>query len=49
MGLFVFRECGKLMYRNRFPPSLKGIVYRRYVRSVILYGSEEWSMIGIEI
>ena len=31
------RECGELLNGRRFPPKLKGAVYRSYVRLAILY------------
>ena len=40
VGWVRFRECGKLLLRNRFP--LK--IYRCCVRSLILYGSEAWCL-----
>ena len=33
------RECGELLH-GKFPPKLKGDVYRGYVRPTILYGSK---------
>ena len=39
---FKFRECGKLIYGRRIPLRMKGAVYRRYVRLVIVYRSEAW-------
>ena len=39
-----FRECGQLLYGRRFPLRLTGAVYKSYVRSVILYGSEAWCL-----
>ena len=38
------RECGELLYRRRFSLTLKGAVYKSYVRPVILYGSEVWCL-----
>ena len=39
-----FRKCGELLHGNRFPLKIKGKVYRRCVRSAILYGSEAWCL-----
>ena len=39
-GWVKFMECSELLYGRRFPLRLKGAVYKRYVRPVILYGSE---------
>ena len=38
------RECGELLCGRRFPLKLKAAVYKSYVRSVILYGSEAWCL-----
>ena len=48
-GWVKYRECGKLLYRRRFPLRLKGAVYESYVRPVILYGSEAWCLRESEI
>ena len=32
------------MFGNRFPLRMKSKVYRCYIRSAILYGSETWSL-----
>ena len=37
-------ECGELMYGRKFPIKLTGAVYKSYVRSEILYGSEAWCL-----
>ena len=43
------RECSELLYGRRFPLWLKGVVYKRYVRPAILYGSEEvWKKVRWE-
>ena len=42
IGWVRFRECGELLFGNRFPLKMKGKVYRCCVRSAILYGSETW-------
>ena len=34
------RKCGEFVYDRRFPPKLKGAVYKSYVRPAIQYGSE---------
>ena len=39
-GWAKFRECVELLYGRRFPPMLKGAVYKSYVSSSILYVSE---------
>ena len=41
-GWVKLRECSELLYGRRFPPKLKGAVYKCYVRSAILHGSEVW-------
>ena len=41
-GWVKFRECGELLYGRRFPLKMKGAVYKSYVRSAILCGSEAW-------
>ena len=40
ISLARFRECGKLLVGNRFPLKIKGKIYRFYVKSPILCGSE---------
>ena len=44
IGWVRFRKCGELLLRNRVPLKTKGKVYRCYVRSAILYGSEAWCL-----
>ena len=44
IGLVRFRECGELLFGNRFPLKMKDKVYRCCVRSAILYGSETWCL-----
>ena len=44
LGWIEFREYGNLLYAGRFPLMLKVAVYRSYVRSAILYGSEAWCL-----
>ena len=36
-GLVKLRECRELMYGKGFPLSLRGAVYKNYVRLAILY------------
>ena len=43
-GRVKFMECGELLYDRRFPERLKVAVYKRYVRPVLLYGSEAWCL-----
>ena len=40
-----FRECSELLCGRRFPIDLKVAVYKSYVRTAILYGSEAWCLI----
>ena len=40
LGWVKFRECGELLHGKRFSLRLKGRVYRSYIRTVMLYGSE---------
>ena len=42
IGWVRFRKCGELLLGNRFPLKMKSKVYRCYVRSAILYGSDAW-------
>ena len=44
IGWVRFRESGELLLGSRFPLRMKDKVYRCYVRSVILYGSEAWCL-----
>ena len=37
-----FRECRELLRGRRFSLTMKAMVYRSCVRSVMLYGSETW-------
>ena len=37
-----FREFGELLSSKRFSLKLKGMVYRSFLRSAMLYGSETW-------
>ena len=39
-GWAKLRECGELLYGRRFPPKLKGAVYKSYVRPANLDDSE---------
>ena len=43
-GWVTLRECDELLYGRRFPPRLKGTVYKSYIRPTILYGSEAWCL-----
>ena len=43
-GWVKLRECGELLYGQRFPQKLKGAVYRSYVRPAILHRSEVWCL-----
>ena len=38
------RECGKLLHGKMIHPKQKVAVYKSYVRSVILNGSEAWCL-----
>ena len=38
------RKCGELLYGKRFPLMLIGAAYKRYVGSVLLYGSKAWCL-----
>ena len=40
IGWIRFRECGELLLGNKFLLQMKGKVYRCYLRSAMLYGSE---------
>ena len=40
IGWVRFKECGELLFRNRFPLKMKGKTYRCWERSAILYGSK---------
>ena len=44
IGWVKFRECGELLNSTRVSLKLKGMVYRRCVRSAMLYGSETWCL-----
>ena len=39
-GYVTFLECGVFQSDRRFPLTLKGAIYRSYVRPAILYRSE---------
>ena len=41
--------CGELLYGRRFPPKLKGAVYKSYVRPEILCGSDIWCMMESKV
>ena len=36
------KECGKVLYEKRFLVKAKQVVHKRYVRALILFGSEAW-------
>ena len=44
IGWVKFREYGELLNSKRFSMKPKGMVYRSYVRSAMLYGSETWCL-----
>ena len=44
IGWIRFKECGELLFGNRFPLKMKVKVYRSCVISAILYGSETWCL-----
>ena len=44
INLLLVREWGKLLYGRRFPPKLKVTVYKSYVRTAKLHGSEAWCL-----
>ena len=44
IGWVRFRECVELLLGNKFPLRMKGIVYRCFVRSAILYRSKTWCL-----
>ena len=39
-----FKECGELLLGRRHSLKMKGIVYRSFVRSAMLYGSGTWCL-----
>ena len=43
-GWVKFFDCGELLYGRRFSIKLKMVVYKSYVRSAIMYGSEAWCL-----
>ena len=43
-GWVKFKECGKVLHGRRSPLKPKEVVYKRYVRPAILYGSESWCL-----
>ena len=43
-GWVKVRECGNLLHGKRFPPKLKGVVYKSCVSPEILPRSEEWCL-----
>ena len=40
----MFKNCGKLLYLNRFYLKLKDALYKSYVKPSILYGSKAWGL-----
>ena len=40
LGWKKFRDCGEILFEKRFSLWMNGKVYKSYVRSAILYGSE---------
>ena len=44
MGWKKFRECGEILFGKRFSLPMKGKIYKSYVRSAVLYGSETWCL-----
>ena len=49
LGWVNFRECQNLLCPKKSSLKIKGIAYKSCVRSVILYGSETWSIDQNEI
>ena len=49
IGWVKFRECGELLNSKRFSLKVKLMVYRRYVKVAMLYGSETWYLRENEI
>ena len=44
VGWKKFRECGKILFGKRFSWQMKGKIYKSYVRSAMLYGSEMYCL-----
>ena len=44
LGWVKFIECQDLLCGKKFPLKIKGIEYKSYVRSAMLYGSKIWSL-----
>ena len=42
MGWKKFRQCSEILFEKRFSLRMKGKIYKSYVRSAMLYGSEMW-------
>ena len=42
VGWKKFRECGEILFGKRFFLRMKGKIYKSYVTSSMLYGSETW-------
>ena len=49
LGWVKFRECGEILLGRRFSLKMKGRIYRSYVRSAMLYGSETWCLMENEM
>ena len=43
-GWVMFMDCVDVLYRRGFHLRLKAAVYRSYIRSTVLYGSEAWCL-----
>ena len=43
-GWAKFMECSELLHDRLFPPKLKGVVNKSYIRLAILYGSGVWCL-----
>ena len=44
IGCMKFKRCRELLNSKRFSFKMKRMVYRSFVRSVMLYGSETWCL-----
>ena len=44
IGWMKFRECSEILKGRRFSLKMKGKVYKSFVRSAMLYGSEAWCL-----
>ena len=43
-GWVKFKECGELLNSKRFSLKMKGMIYRKCVRSAMLFGSQTWCL-----